>query len=199
MLLDWDSLLRFLGGIAGITAFLTFVGRRAVDVFLQSRIEKYKSDLERLAAEHSIRFRRLDAERAEVIKSLYQKLVTLDHCLQSALRFFQSSTEEPLEKKLTRLSNAYNALDACYRSNRIFFEPDTCALMNELMEGARGIFLNITARPANTRDPQHPFHRDILLERHYFWQEARTTYRIDIARLQKSLETRFRELLGIDV
>ncbi|MFQ5353733.1 MAG: hypothetical protein ACE5DR_02195, partial [Thermodesulfobacteriota bacterium] len=73
--MDWLALLKFLSGAGIVSAALAYIAKRIIDTFLASRIENYKSNLEKIAIEHEIRFQQLHTERAQVIKELYEKIV----------------------------------------------------------------------------------------------------------------------------
>ena len=196
--MDWDAIIKFLGGVAGITAIVVFVGRKFIETLFAQRVESYKSNLERLATEHSIRFGRLHAEQAEVIKQLYVRLTSLDVKLQSTLRAFQHVNEGPLAAKVQAVGEAFNELNDYFRPNRIFFDESTCRVLDDLLQQAHGVFIDITVLPVDVESVEYRYNRDLLGERHRFWESARTTYREQIATLKQSLEAKFRELLGIN-
>ena len=195
--MDWDALAKFFLGSAFISAALAYVGKRVVDAFFQSRTEVHKSELQRIATEHSIRFQKLHSERGEVIKDLYAKLALLDDQLYSTLRAFQLVGEPPLTEKVSKLATQFNELREYYLPRRIFFTVDVCRLVDEILDTAKGIFFDITTYKVDTKDPEYEFNRDVLKERHEFWEKARNTHKNQFAELKVKLEGEFRVLLGI--
>ena len=93
--MDWEAIIKFLFVVSGISGAFAFIGKKSVEAFLASRVEKYKSNLEKIETEHSIRFQQLHSERAQVIKVLYEKLVNLDLSLHSTLKLF-SQQKNPI-------------------------------------------------------------------------------------------------------
>ena len=195
--MDWDALVKFFLGSALLSGALAYVGKRAVDAFFQSRTEVHKSELQRIAIEHSIRFQKLHSERGEVIKDLYAKLALLDDQLYSTLRFFQQTGEPSLTEKVQRLGNLFNDLREYFLPRRIFFTVDVCRLVDEILDVAKGIFFEITTYQVDPKHPENAFNREVLKERHEFWEKARSTHKNQFAELKGKLEGQFRALLGI--
>ena len=196
--MDWVELGKFFFGTAFMSATLAYIGKRAVDAYFQSRTEVHKSELQRIATEHTIRFQKLHAERGEVIKDLYAKLSLLDDHLSSTLRSFQHVGEVPVTQKVSKLGDLFNDLREYYLPRRIFFASDVCRLVDEILDVARGIFFDITTYNIDINDPEVKFNREVMKERHEFWQKARNTHKHQFAELKSKLEEQFRTLLGID-
>jgi hypothetical protein len=196
--MDWDALFRFLVGSAAISGALAYVGKRAVDAFFRARTEVHKSELQRLTTEHSIRFQKLHSERGEVIKDFYAKLALLDDLLYSTLRSFQVVGEPPLAEKVSRLGAHFNELREYFLPRRIFFTVDVSRLVDEILGVAKGIFFDITTYQVDPLHPEYEFNREVLKERHEFWERARNTHKNQFAELKAKLEAQFRVLLGID-
>lgn len=195
--MDWDALAKFFLSAAFISGVLVYVGKRAVDGFFQSRTETHKSELQRMATEHSIRFQKLHSERGEVIKDFYAKLALLDDLLNSTLRSFQQVGETPLTAKVSQLAEKFNELREYFLPRRIFFNPAVCQLADEILDVAKGIFFDITTYKVDPTDPEYEFNREVLKERHDFWEKARATHSKQFAELKTKLEGEFRSLLGI--
>ena len=120
--MDWESILKFFIGVGIISGAVAFIGKKIVEAFLAAKIEKYKSNLEKIAIEHSIRFQKLHSERAEAIKTLYEKLVDLDLSLNSTLKSFQPIEEPILEEKVNKLSKVHNEIYFFYLPKKIFLK-----------------------------------------------------------------------------
>lgn len=192
-----QEIIEFLGGATAISLTVGYLGQKAIDGYVSGRIEAYKSELQRIASEHSIRFQKLHSERAEVIKDFYAKLSTLDDTLHSTLRGFQAVGEQPLVEKVGRLAEQFNELREYFLPRRIFFDENLCKLIDETLEIAKGIFFDITTHPVDPSADEYRYNRDVLKERHEFWEKARNAHGHQFAELKIALETEFRELLGI--
>lgn len=195
--MDWDSLFKYLTGIAGVSVAIAFVGKKAVEAFLSSRIEKYKSNLERITTEHSIRFQQLHTERAQVIKEMYQKLVDLDLALDATLKAFHHISEPSLEEKITAVSKAHNDLYYFYLPKKIFFEKSLCSLLDGIVDSSKSVFIDITTFPVDPTSIEYKYDRGLLMERHEYWEKARKIHEIEIKELKEKLEDEFRNILGI--
>lgn len=196
--MDWEAIIKFLFGVAGISGAFAFIGKKSVEAFLASRVEKYKSNLEKIATEHSIRFQQLHSERAQVIKVLYEKLVNLDLSLLSTLKLFQSAKEPNLEEKIKSLSKKHNELFYFYLPKKIFFDKHICDLLDSIMEKAKKVFIGITINPINTQNIEYKYDPELLKERYELWDKGRNIFQNEITQIKKELEDKFRNLLGVD-
>ena len=195
--MQWQEIIKFLGGASVFGAVIAYLGKTAVDAYVSGRVETYKSDLQRLTSEHSIRFQRLHSERAEVIKELYAKFALLDDTLYSTLCSFQLVGEPPLKDKVSMLSEQFNELRNYFLPRRIFFDEPLCKVIDSILDIAKGIFFDITTYEVDPMHEEYKFNREVLLERHEFWEKARTTHKEQFAEVKVKLEKQFRVVLGI--
>lgn len=195
--MQWQVIVEFLGGAAVFGAVIAYLGKTGIDAFVSGRIESYKKDLERIAAEHAVRFQRLHGERADIIKTFYEKLSQLDEVLSSTLSPFQSVQDTPLVEKVQLMSKHFNETREYFFPRRIFFDERTCEQVDRVLGVARGIFFDLTVHEIDVKHPQYKYDRRILQERHEFWEKARASHKNDFSPLKKSLEDQFRSLLGI--
>ena len=181
-----QEIIEFLGGATAISLTVGYLGQKAIDGYVSGRI-----------SEHSIRFQRLHSERAEVIKEFYAKLAVLDDTLYSTLRGFQAVGEPPLTEKVARLSEQFNSLREYFLPRRIFFDEQLCKLADQVLDIAKGIFFDITTYTVDPTDVEYRYNREVLKERHEFWEKGRAAHANEFAQLKTNLETQFREILGI--
>lgn len=196
--MDIQQLIGFLGGTTAITALLAYLGKKAIEGFLSAKLESHKKNLERIAAEHTIRFQHLHSERAEVVKSLYQKLVLLDESLHSTLRRFQAVGEPSLVEKVNELGDRFNTFREFYLPNKIFLEENLCGTIDAILEAAKGVFFDITTYDVDTTNLSDRYHSETLRERRDFWDQARNVHENEILTLKVRLENNFRIILGIN-
>jgi len=195
--MNMQEIIEFLGGATAISLTIGYLGQRAIDGYVSGRIEAYKGELQRIASEHSIRFQRLHSERAEVIKEFYAKLAVLDDTLYSTLRGFQAVGEPPLTEKVSRLAEQFNSLRDYFLPRRIFFDEDLCKLIDQIFDIAKDIFFDITTYKVDPTDIEYRYNREVLKERHEFWDKGRAAHSKEFAELKSKLEAQFRDLLGI--
>lgn len=196
--MDWESILKFFFGIISLSGVFAFIGKKTVEAFISAKIETYKSNLEKIAIEHSIRFQKLHSEEAEAIKTLYEKLVDLDLSLNSTLKEFQPDNEPKIEEKVKNLSKIHNEIYFFYLPKKIFFEAEICSLLDQIFEKSKEIFIDITTYQIDTENVQYKYDPSLLQERHEFWEKARGSYRTEISELIEKLENKFREIMGIN-
>ncbi len=196
--MDWEALAKFLTSVTAITAILAFAGKKVIEAFLNAQVGKYKSNLEKISVEHSVRFQQLHSDRAQAIKELYEKIVELDLSLKLVLKAFHLITEDPLEKKITRVADAHNDLYKLYLPKKIFFKKTTCSIIDSIIDNSKDIFIDITTYPVDPRDNEYKYDQSLLKERHEFWEKARNTHGEEITKLKEGLEDEFREMLGIN-
>jgi len=193
------ELIEFLGGAIAISAVVAYLGKKAIEAYLSGRLEQHKSELQRLSTEHSVRFQKLHSERAEAIKELYGRLVSLDDSLQSTLRPLQMVGEPSLAEKIKELGTSFNELRNYFVPRRIFFTEDTAKLVDEVLGVAKDVYLDITTYPS---DPTHPDYEaenpEVSRDRRELWRKARATHAGEFAAVKRSLEAQFRSILGIE-
>jgi len=195
--MPWQQIIEFLGGVTAISLTIGFLGKKAIESFMQGRVESHKKNLERIASEHSIKFQSLHSERASIIKEFYSKLSTLDESLYSSLRRFQSVGEPELQEKVNKLADDFNDLRGYYLPNRIFFEKELCSHIDKIIDVAKGVFFDITTFPVDPKDLSVKYDRETVMERHQFWEKARKIHEKEITDLKAELEDEFRKILGI--
>lgn len=196
--MQWQEIIEFLGGTTAISLTVGLLGKKAIEAYLAGRIEAYKNNLEKIANEHAVRFQRLHTERAEIVKTFYEKLVFLDDTLHSTLRFFQKIGEPSLEDKVGKLSDQFNELREYFLPKRIFFEKKLCELIDKILESAKGVFYDITTLPVEPQGVPYKYDRELLKERHDFWEKARGIHKNEISQLKNELENEFRTILGVN-
>jgi len=195
--MQWQAIIEFLGGAAIFGAVIAYLGKAAVDAFISGRVETYKSELQRVTAEHSVRFQRLHTERADVIKELYARVAKLDDNLFSTLRSFQLVGEPSLQDKVSSLSVQFNDLRDYFLPRRIFFNEPLCQVIDSVLESAKGIFYDITTYNVDPVHEEYKGDREALRERRELWEKARAAHKQHFAEIKAKLEKEFRAILGI--
>jgi len=195
--MQWQAIIEFLGGAAIFGAVIAYLGKAAVDAFISGRVETYKSELQRVTAEHSVRFKRLHTERADVIKELYARVAKLDDNLFSTLRSFQLVGEPSLQDKVSSLSVQFNDLRDYFLPRRIFFNEPLCQVIDSVLESAKGIFYDITTYNVDPVHEEYKGDREALRERRELWEKARAAHKQHFAEIKAKLEKEFRAILGI--
>ena len=165
---------------------------------LAKDVETFKSNLQLATIEHQIRFSKLHDKRAEVIQDLYRKLVALDTVIHSVFKKFRKDGEASLEEKVRKYGRLHNELNEFFPPNRIFFSSETCRVIDDLLFLSRDTYFDITTYPIDPESSEYKYGpRDLLNERHEYWEKARQAFETDIKNLKEQLETQFRTMLGV--
>jgi hypothetical protein len=167
---------------------------------LAKDVEAFKYSLQLATIEHQVRFSRLHDQRAQVIQKLYGKLVALDTAIHSVLKRFQMEGEASPEEKVREYGKLHNDLNEFFLPNRIFFDSETCRVIDAFLFLSRDTYFDITTYPIDPKSPEYQYGpRDLLKERHEYWEKARNVFDTDIQKLKEQLEAQFREMLGVKI
>lgn len=201
------KLIEELGGIAIVVFALAWVLRKAIEAFLNAKLDQHKNELDKAnlefqhkldqtALEHRVRFESLHTERADVIRNCYEKLMALDDHLGSTLSIFQPAGDPPLEEKVRYVGEAFNELRGYFRPHRIYFDEETAKLMEEILKTVFSAYLDLTTYPINLDDLHGD--RNSIKERGGCWDKARGKYNEQVTEMSSRLEKTFRGFLGVD-
>ena len=161
-------------------------------------VEAFKFNLQLATIEHQVRFSKLHDKRAQVIQDLYGKLVALDTVIHSVLKRFQKVGDATLGEKVREYGRLHNELNEFFLPNRIFFGSETCRVIDHLLFLSRDTYFDITTYPVDPESPEYKYGpRDLLNERHEYWEKARKAFETDIKNLKEQLKTQFRAMLGV--
>lgn len=201
-----DEVLKYLGltTISTVTAYaiIKYFSQKTFENYLQKRIETHKSDLEKLNISYQIQFSSLHAERAEIIKSLYDYLYEYKLAI---IDFFdgelnKQNPKEHLEYKLNQWSKYGLEYNTTFHKNKIFFSVLQVELMNtidkemnKINDGTR-IFLSkyrLVSEQINSINSNDLEFSKLKTESSQLLEK--------VILLEKELETEFRSLLGVDL
>jgi hypothetical protein len=193
------------GGAALIWALSSWLGKVWANRLLEKDRLKYNRELEviknelgRASQEYLIKFSSLHAERGTVIRDLYKKLMTAQRMMHSILKPFQAEGEPSLEDKIKELAKSFNEFYQFYLGSRIYFPLRICKQIEDLALRLRDVHIDITIYPIDPQDIEYKVSPELLKERREFWEKARNTFDTQAEILFRSIETEFRDLLGVE-
>lgn len=221
------EILKTLGIIAigsGAIAYLfKHIGTRLIDHFFDTRLQKYeanlniefqstkikydkeietyKSDLQRINYEHSIKYSKLYEERAEVIKNIFRKLATVEESMGSFLAIYEPTGAVPKEEKGKQAAKDFNDLIEYFRLNEIFFLLDTSKTMVEIISKIRDAWFKYIAYPSYKKieyylpDPELAKVEQKMLDN---WMDAWETLREEIPPLKNRLKQDLQKIIGVE-
>lgn len=144
----WQELIAGLGGFTVVVAVLGWLGKtvithwmdKAVSVHrqkLEQDTESFKLILTKQGFEHQTRFLNIYNKQAEVIATIYSKLVaTTGNALSYAdCRPFASRPKDPnVDDWLLRVADAISDLNSYFQPNRLYLPDDIAVKVSELMD-----------------------------------------------------------------
>lgn len=201
-----NQVLEFLG-LATLVSFSTFAlikyfSKQIFENYLQKRLESHKSELEKLNISHQIQFSSLHAQRAQIIKNLYDYLYDYK---TSVLSFFDeeldlNNPEENLKFKLQQWTNAVLNFNNAYHKNKIFFSFSDSKLINEIHNEMSKINYHTQNFLMSYKYVQEQINAINNQTPEYIKLQDESDVLIDkIFKLEGILENQFRLLLGVEL
>jgi hypothetical protein len=136
-------------GFLGRSALNQYLGRRLenhkaeLSAAASNEIEKLKAELRKITSEHEIVFSKLHAERAEILKSLYQQALRAATAARSFAAGKGVNNQEDFAKSREALDDALNEFYQAVFRNRIFLSESLVRkidnLLHDIMEPASNI------------------------------------------------------------
>ncbi len=158
----------------------------------QREMAHLKSSLELAAFERQTRFSRLHEKRAEIIGSLYGKIVDFHKDVSYFVRLFQSVDETEKKKKLKFLRNTFDSFVDFFENHAIYFDRDSCEKIVSLKEKLDSA-CSALAFLVEEREDIESNYSHIYAE----WDKAMSIMEQEIPVIKNTLEESFCELLGV--
>jgi len=185
----WIELFK-IWGIAGIIAAASvWLIKNILDQILKKDVANFKHELERQTIEFKIRYEKLHAERAEVIKEIYKKISKTFRSLHSYVNIAQWSGEPSQEEKAKAAAQSANELVEYYEENRIFLEEEVAIEIDTLMKEFKDVWL--TYNLSKSLQP----HSDESIKA---WDKAWKKINEEVPNVKKIIENKFRKIIGIN-
>jgi hypothetical protein len=193
------------GGAVLIWALSSWLGKVWANRLLEKdrlrynrELEVVKTELGRASQEYLIKFSSLNAERGVIIRDLYKKLMSAQRTMHSILKPFQAEGEPSPTDKIKELVKSFNEFYQFYLNCRIYFPPRICKQIEDLALKLRDAHISITIYPVDPQDIEYKVSPELLKERREFWERARGIFDSQAEALFRSIETEFRDLLGVE-
>jgi hypothetical protein len=204
-----------------ILAFL-FFGKNLIEYFFKQTIELKKSELtqnlenhktlidqENLIFKHkldtnlnesNIQYSKLHADRGEIIKKFYAKLVKLNSSMEVLTHpmkthsIIQSFDEYETDLR-KRASKSYNSLNDFYQKNKIFFQPDTTKVIDKILNVFKTAYIDYNDYSEMVKG--RIVEDGEIIKSRKKMKDAYISVKNEIPEVKKKLEDEFRELLGV--
>jgi hypothetical protein len=145
----WEEILKFLGGSTILLAAVAWVIKTLSKQLLSKDIERFKSELKLETITHQVRFTKLHEQQAEIIRSLYSKIVELDHAAMGLNIMVERGSEwGALKKQADDFFDKICDLRRFISFNGIYFSDELvkkiCELNFNLCPEVLGIYRDYT-------------------------------------------------------
>ena len=154
-------------------------------------LERFKSDLQKSAVEHQVRYQSLHVKRAEVIAELYSLLVQAEHDAVSLANPFQGAGEPSQVEKSKEAFTSGKAFYDYFERNKIYFKKESCERISNFIQGLNHslIDFNFVLDALN--------HQYDAKERTKEWAKVWEKLTKELAQIKAEIEEEFREILGL--
>lgn len=206
MSINWQDVIETVGVTTGSGAvFLASAGwlikkvledrlARDADVFktrlkadADVEIERLRSSLQMVAAEHQIRFSNLHEKRAEIIAEVYRRLVLV---YWDGRMFLLTSLTPQQADEFSKTDNEARELFAYVDQHRIYLPQSICESLDRFIHKMQGHIFS--AGLGALKYPNGP----TPAERVKAFREAYQEFEAEIPSARKALEDEFRKILG---
>jgi hypothetical protein len=170
---------------SGIIAWLV---KAIFNQYFSKDLEKFKSSLEREAFSYQVRYEKMHAERAEVIKNLYIRIVTTERSFYDFMHIFQRGGDDDQKKKGPIAAKAANDMTEYYDKNKIFFTEKEAEKIEKLMDKFKEIWN--TFESSQFKKAQNLVYVDD-------WDKSWNQIKTEIPKIRNVIEKRFRKVIGI--
>lgn len=178
-------------GVWGIVSTAAvFILRKFIDSSFAMEMESFKAGLEKEATKFRTQFQHLHAERAEVIKQTYQKLVTVLRNLESMVRPFQWKGEDPPMAKWDTFISSFDELHDYFLSNKLFFDYQLATEIENLLK----VIAQASTKWSNAQIQKLEGNKEYWEAWKKVWGEVKK----DIPGIVDSIEKKFRQIIGIE-
>lgn len=192
-----QEIVEFLGGVTAISFTIGYLGKKAIEAFLASRVEEYKSNLEKIAFEHSVQFSRLHSKRAEIIAEIYELLSDIENQARLLTTPIIGDGEPPRNITYQSTVELFYQLNEKYNKSRIYFPDEICKLIDKFLnQSRRSVSFYNVAYQVSKQDPeghQEKLQNDLKEKFMEVWEEIEG----NLPKARRAIEIEFRKILGV--
>lgn len=155
---------------------------------LDKQIESFKSELSILSSAKV----RLYENRLEVIATLYEKVTKLHGnilIMTHPLKLVNEDLEKEEKERISKVADAGDDFTNYYRSKKLFFEPSTCELLEELKDKFYDIYYDYTTGRRLNIEGSELEYKKVM--------KATEAANQEIPPILEKLEEDFRKLIGV--
>lgn len=185
----WLELMKTLGSVTVISGFIVWLIQRVIALFFSHNLEKFKSDLQKEALTHQIRYETMHAERAQVTKNLYAKLTMTHRDLGSLMSMFQAAGDISQVEKTKKAAESANEFTDYFEQNKIFLDKKLASKIEVLSK---------TFRSAWIKYDTHKMLNNHSNESMKYWEDSWDIINKRVPEIKQEIEHDFRAIIGIE-
>lgn len=174
--------------VAAISAAMVWFAKRVIELFFSRKVEQFKNDLEKEAHIYKVRYEKMHAERSEVIKNVYTKMVKMHRSFGSLMSLAEFVGEPTKAEKAKIAADYANDFTEYYEQNRIFFDEKLANKIDNMSKLLRSTWIKFqTSQMENVGDFKGKY-----------WVEAWDIIDKEVPKFKKDIEKDFRQIFGVD-
>lgn len=172
-----------------VAAVAILLGRKMVDSMFSKDLEAFKAKLENQTTEFNIRFQAFHTERAQVIKTLFQKIVQMDESVYALIKPMTLAGEKSPQEKAAEATESINGFISYYQMNVIYLDEALETKMESIIKICRDAWLDYDVVRNMQDSGEKGYHRE--------WGNVWIKYKEQSETLKKQIIRDFRLTIGI--
>lgn len=164
-----------------------------------NKVEGYKKDLEKALTEHQIKFSQLHADRAAVIKELYNKILMIERQMRSLIVKTLTNSFESIKDNAIEILNVleyFSQLQNYVEEISIYLNEDLYNLINNFIEKDRKYFSEISNLANRLEESQKEDRQGEIMVFKTMLKDRLSATDLEVVR--QKLIKEFRSLLGVN-
>ena len=211
--MDLNQIIKFFISTSFIITAIIYLAKLVIEKFAESKIEKYKTDLEKntesfryelnkIATEHQIKYSKLYEQRGQVIQSMYNFLIELENSLSYLTSFFQGSDWINFGDRDNKAVETIHKVRQFLETNRIFFSEILCQKIENILNNSNEIVSDMwqakRERTAHLNDFNISVNSEQLVKPLDKWAKADNKVQNELKQVRLELASEFRKLIGVE-
>ena len=148
-------------------------------------IEKLRAELGRVTMEHQVRFNQLHTKRFAVIVRLYKLITHTQRTMADYFAPFVPAGSPPEAERGKIAAEAWRKLNIFFRDYEIFFDKETCRVMNQYLNELRKLHIDFQNKQYAQSHVAH-------------WNGIWDTLNKEVIELKRALADSFRKKIGVE-
>jgi hypothetical protein len=165
---------------------------------LETYKENVKHELQLVKDKHSVMFSKLHAERAEVIKTLIEKMYKLHYSIKNISYGIRIIDEMSFKEQMCNFESKYDETTEFFKLNKLFFTKELCNKISSYLNGLFDVYEEFEFCVSEKEDIKRSGDANNYTALQQAIATKRREFDSDIAPLFEGLEDEFRRLFGVD-